>query len=105
MWAFRFGDAERHLKQGVALAREIGRPYLEFTGLTLGTHAMLLFRPDASQAERSMQAIELAERHGWGEEPLAGMAYAQIGIVRCTRGGWRRQSRGWSAPSGPCEQR
>jgi hypothetical protein len=42
---------------------------------------MLLFRPGASQPERSRQAIELAERHGWGEEPLAGMAYAQIGIV------------------------
>jgi LuxR family transcriptional regulator, maltose regulon positive regulatory protein len=86
MWAFRFEDAERHLKRGVALAREIGRPYLEFTGLTHGTHAMLLFRPDASQAERSRQAIELAERHGWGEEPLAGMAYAQIGIVLLYQG-------------------
>jgi LuxR family maltose regulon positive regulatory protein len=42
---------------------------------------MLLFRPDASHAEWSRQAIELAERHGWGEESLAGMAYAQLGIV------------------------
>ena len=31
--AARFGEAERHLEQGVALARRIGRPYLEFTGL------------------------------------------------------------------------
>ena len=72
IWALRFEDAERHLKQGVALARQIGRPYLELHGLAHGAHAMLLFRPDASQAERSRQAIELAERHGWGEEPLAG---------------------------------
>ena len=47
---------------------------------------MLLFRPDASQAEWSRQAIELAERHGWGEEPLAGMAYAQLGIVLLYQG-------------------
>ena len=47
---------------------------------------MLLFRPDASQAEWSRQAIELAERHGWGEEPLAGMAYAQLGIVMLYQG-------------------
>jgi LuxR family maltose regulon positive regulatory protein len=86
MWALRFEDAERHLEQGVALAREIGRPYLELHGLAHGGHAMLLFRPDASQAERCRQAIELAERHGWGEEPLAGMAYAQLGIVLLYQG-------------------
>jgi LuxR family maltose regulon positive regulatory protein len=81
MWALKFEDADRHLQQGVALARQIGRPYLELTGLAHGAHAMLLFRPDVSQAELSWQAIELAERHGWGEEPLAGMAYAQVGFV------------------------
>jgi len=86
VWAFRFADADRHLKQGVALARLIGRPYLEFTGLTHGAHGMLLFRPDASPAEWSRQAIELAERHGWGEEPLAGVAYAQLGIVMLFQG-------------------
>jgi LuxR family maltose regulon positive regulatory protein len=86
MWAFRFEDGERHLQRGVRLAHAIGRPYLEFTGLTHGTHAMLLFRPDAAHAERSMQAIELAERHGWGEEPLAGMVYAQIAIAALYQG-------------------
>ena len=86
IWALQFGDAERHLKQGVALARQIGRPYLELHGLAHGAHAMLLVRPDASQVERSRQAIELAERHGWGEESLAGMAYAQLGIVMLYQG-------------------
>jgi len=81
IWASRLADADRHLKQGVALARLIGRPYLEFTGLAHGAYAMLLFRPDVSPAEWSRQAIELAERHGWAEEPLAGVAYAQLGIV------------------------
>jgi LuxR family transcriptional regulator, maltose regulon positive regulatory protein len=81
MWALKFEDGDRHLQRGMVLARQIGRPYLELTGLAHGAHAMLLFRPDASQAERSWQAIELAERHGWGEEPLAGMAYAQVGFV------------------------
>jgi LuxR family maltose regulon positive regulatory protein len=47
---------------------------------------MLLFRPDASQTEWSRQAIELAERHGWGEEPLAGVTYAQLGIVMLFQG-------------------
>ena len=86
IWALQFGDAERHLKQGIALARQIGRPYLEFHGLAHGAHTMLLVRPDASQGEWSRQAIELAERHGWGEEPLAGVAYAQLGIVMLHQG-------------------
>ena len=33
IWAARFAEAERHLEQGLALARRIGRPYLEFSGL------------------------------------------------------------------------
>ncbi len=47
---------------------------------------MLLFRPGASRADWTRQAIELAERHGWGEEPLAGMAYAQVGIMSLYQG-------------------
>ena len=86
IWALRFEDAERHLKHGIALARRIGRPYLELHGLAHGAHGMLLFRPDTSRAEWSRQAIELAERHGWAEEPLAGMAYAQLGIVMLYQG-------------------
>jgi LuxR family maltose regulon positive regulatory protein len=86
MWALRFDDAERHLEQGVALARRIGRPYLELTGLAHGAHGMALFRPDASQAEWGRQAIELAERHGWGQESLAGMACAQLGIMMLYQG-------------------
>jgi LuxR family transcriptional regulator, maltose regulon positive regulatory protein len=86
MWALQFEEGERHLEQGVALARRIGRPYLELHGLAHGAHGMLLFRPGLTQAEWSWQAIELAERHGWGEEPLAGMAYAQVSIVLLYQG-------------------
>jgi LuxR family maltose regulon positive regulatory protein len=86
MWALRFEDADRHLRQGVALARLIERPYLEMHGLAHGAHGMVLFRPGAAPAEWSLQAIELAEQHGWGDEPLAGMAYAQLGIVMLYQG-------------------
>ena len=86
MWSLRFEDGERHLKQGLTLARQIGQPYLELHGLAHGAHARLLFQPDSSPAEWSRQAIELAERHGWGEEPLAGMACTQLGIVLLYQG-------------------
>ena len=76
--AARFEEAEPHLEQGIALARRIGRPYLEFTGLAhqAALHVGWAF---ARAAERSRQAIELAERHGWTDEPAAGMAFVILG--------------------------
>jgi LuxR family maltose regulon positive regulatory protein len=72
MWAAQLVEAERHLDQGVALARQIGRPYLEFTGLVYT--ASVFFGSAALAADRSRQAAELAERHGWTDEPAAGLA-------------------------------
>jgi LuxR family maltose regulon positive regulatory protein len=72
-WATRLEEAERHLDRGVALARRIGRPYLEFTGLAYQA-AIEWFRSFALAAERARQAVELAERHGWADEPTAGAA-------------------------------
>jgi LuxR family maltose regulon positive regulatory protein len=86
IWVLRFGDADRHLEQGVDLARRIGRPYLEFTGLAHWIHGMLLFRPDGLQSRRTWRALELAEQHGWGEEPLAAIVYTVIGGVLLYQG-------------------
>jgi LuxR family maltose regulon positive regulatory protein len=77
-WAARSEDAERHLEQGVALARRIRRPYLEFTGLVYAANNKF-FRSFALSMEHSRQAAELAERHGWADEPAAGLASLNIG--------------------------
>jgi LuxR family maltose regulon positive regulatory protein len=62
-------DAERHLQEGAALAREIGRPYVE-----VGCLAQLGFaskiRPFATTQRRCREAITLAERYGWGAESV-----------------------------------
>jgi LuxR family transcriptional regulator, maltose regulon positive regulatory protein len=79
-WTARYEHAERHLKQGVALARRVGRPYLEFSGLAYLAVAVI-GRSFAQAAERSKQAIELARRHGWTDEPAVGMAYLALGTV------------------------
>ena len=76
-WAARLDQGERHLDQGVALAHQIGRPYLEFFGLAHQA-AIEIYRSFARAAERSMQAIALAERHGWTDEPAAGVAYVTL---------------------------
>jgi LuxR family maltose regulon positive regulatory protein len=73
-------DPERHLELGVALARQIGRPFLEFTGLAYQAAAGL-YQSFTWAAERGRQAIELARRHGWADEPAAGLAYVILGAM------------------------
>jgi LuxR family transcriptional regulator, maltose regulon positive regulatory protein len=85
-WAGRLDQAESHLEQGVALARRIGRPYLEFMGLVYRAEIELNrpFFPRA--AELSRQAIELAERHGWTDDPDACNAYMTLGAALAWQG-------------------
>jgi LuxR family maltose regulon positive regulatory protein len=75
-WGGRLAEAERHLDQGIALARKIGRPYLVFLALAHRTSiATVRSSPYALAEERARQTIELARRHGWTDEPVAGIAY------------------------------
>ena len=68
-WTLALPDAERHLRQGAALARQIGRPYLEVGCLAeLGFASKI--EPFATAQLRCREAIALAERHGWGAEPV-----------------------------------
>ena len=68
-WSLGLPDAERHLQEGAVLAREIGRPYLEVSCLAqLGFASKI--RPFAITQLRCREAIALADRHGWGAEPL-----------------------------------
>jgi LuxR family maltose regulon positive regulatory protein len=84
-WVARFEEAERHLADGVALARRIGRPYLEFTGLVYAA-SLEVFRSLARAIERGRQAVELAERHGWTDVPAAGIASIVVGVALVWQG-------------------
>jgi LuxR family transcriptional regulator, maltose regulon positive regulatory protein len=79
-WTVRFEDASRHLERGIALARRIGRPYLEFTGLAHQAAAQL-YHSYARAAECGTQAVELAGRHGWTDDPAFGVASTILGLV------------------------
>jgi LuxR family transcriptional regulator, maltose regulon positive regulatory protein len=85
VWTGRFQEAERHLGRGVALAQQIGRPFLEFTGLA-HLAAVEMFRSYARAAEGSRRAIELAERHGWASDPAAGTACMVLGTILTWQG-------------------
>ena len=76
-WTLALPDAERHLRQGAALAREIGRPYLEVSCLSeLGFASKI--EPFATTQLRCREAIALAERHGWGAEPVISPALSTM---------------------------
>jgi LuxR family maltose regulon positive regulatory protein len=93
LWAARFEEAGRHLDDGVALARRIGRPYLEFTGLAYQAVIERIWSY-ARAAECSRQAIGLAEQHGWTGEPAAGNAYVVTGSVLVWQG-QLEEAEGW----------
>src|SRR5262249_59703278 len=84
-WTYRSEEAERHLEQGVALARQIGRPYLEHTGLAHWAQ-IAAFRSFTVAAQRGRQVIELARRHGWGEDQATGEVYALLATAAVNQG-------------------
>jgi len=86
VWTTQLAEAERHLDQGVALARRIGRPYLEFSGLAYRATIAIYRSSLVRAAERSRQAVELADQHGWAEEPAVGAACGMLGAVLAWQG-------------------
>jgi LuxR family maltose regulon positive regulatory protein len=76
-WSLGLPEAERHLREGAILAREIGRPYLEVgclaqLGFAYIFHgaAMPKIQAFATTQRRCREAIALAELYGWGTEPV-----------------------------------
>ena len=79
-WSPRLTDGEQHLLEGAALARGIGRPYLEVAclahlGFASTVHSFTLARG------RCEQAIALAARHGWDTERVIAPALATLAGV------------------------
>ena len=85
VWAGRLADAERHLDQGIALSRAIGRPFLVFTGL-VWQGSQQAFRSFPRAVALGQEAVGLAEKHGWTDEPAAGIAYQLLGAVLTWQG-------------------
>jgi LuxR family maltose regulon positive regulatory protein len=71
-------DAELHLREGADLARQIGRPYLEVGCLAQLGFASLFLHSFATTQQRCREAIAVAERHGWGAEPVIAPALIML---------------------------
>jgi len=76
-WSLALSDAEGHLREGAALARQIGRPYLE-----VGCLAQLAFASKihsfATTQRRCREAIALADRYGWGADSVIAPALVTL---------------------------
>jgi LuxR family maltose regulon positive regulatory protein len=81
----RLEEAEQHLEQARTLAVRVGRPYLEFASLVHWARAVTA-RSFALVTQFSTEAIELAARHGWTDDPLTGDAYLVLGAALIWRG-------------------
>jgi LuxR family transcriptional regulator, maltose regulon positive regulatory protein len=76
-WSLAAPDAERHLCEGAALARAIGRPYLEVSCLAQLAFASKI-HSFATTQHRCYEAIALADRYGWGAEPIIAPALVTL---------------------------
>ena len=106
-WSLAQQDAERHLQEGAVLARQIGRPYLEVSclaqlGFTSKTGSF------GTARRRCREAIALAERHGWGAEPVIAPALVTLADKMIWMGEFdegerwlRRAERALQADDGP----
>ncbi len=84
-WSRPGEDSERPLQDGADLARKIGRPYLE-----VGCLAQLAFaskiHPFATTRQLCRAAISVADRHGWGAEPIVAPALVTLAAVMMLMG-------------------
>jgi LuxR family transcriptional regulator, maltose regulon positive regulatory protein len=76
-WSLGSQDSQRHLQEGADLARKIGRPYLEVACLAELAFASKI-EPFATTRRRCLEAIALAEQHGWGTEPVISPALVNL---------------------------
>ncbi len=71
LWALHIEAARDHLQEALALARTIGRPYLEVGCLApLGIADALAGKRLQSGVRLAEQAVEIAEANGWGDDPI-----------------------------------
>ncbi len=71
LWALHLPEARGHLKEAIALARRIERPFLEVGCLApLGIAEIVTGKPAPGGIRLAEEAIRIAEEHGWADDPI-----------------------------------
>ena len=78
VWSGQFDMGTQHLEQASELAERIGRPYLQVQCQTHLAH-VISWRSFTRALEASKEVIALAERYGWGADPVIGLALVTLG--------------------------
>ena len=87
----RLDESRHHLEQALALARRIGRPYLEIVCLAfLAIGATLSDLPLSVARRLADDAVAIADEHGWGRDPVAAPAFVVAGSDARVGGPLRR---------------
>src|SRR5207247_2063271 len=86
LWSSRSEEAEAHLEQGLELARRIGAPYGEAGCLANPSIVTAILHSFALARERAVEAIAIAEAHGWASEPTFGVAPATLAGIELGQG-------------------
>jgi LuxR family transcriptional regulator, maltose regulon positive regulatory protein len=77
LWSLQLDDARRQLEEALALARRIGRPYLEISCLGhLALAEVIGGSPVPAALGLSEEAVRTAEVHGWGSHRIVAPALA-----------------------------
>jgi LuxR family transcriptional regulator, maltose regulon positive regulatory protein len=77
------GEGRRHLEQALALARRIGRPYLEMACLAqLAIGAARGNLPVSAARRFAEQAVSIAEAHRWDTDHEVAAAFAVAGLTQ-----------------------
>jgi LuxR family transcriptional regulator, maltose regulon positive regulatory protein len=83
--AGKLDDAERHLDEGITLARRMSRSYLEIFGLGWSAQLAGLWSTTLA-VKRATHAIELARQDGWSDEPIVAPARAALATAMVWHG-------------------
>ena len=103
LWTMRTESGCRRLEGALAMARQIGRPYLEIA--CLGHLAMAEPLDGASVVdgvEVAKEAISAAEAHGWAEDPVIAPALALGGVALLWLGRFTKPGSVWRTRRGCC---
>jgi LuxR family maltose regulon positive regulatory protein len=84
-WSGRPEGAARHLIEARELARQIERPHIEVSCLAQFAYALRWQSFTAAQTA-SREALGLAERYGWGEDPVIASALVTLAVTALQSG-------------------
>jgi LuxR family maltose regulon positive regulatory protein len=84
-WSGRHEDGGRHLLQARELARRIGRAYIE-VGCLAHLAYTLRWRSFTHTQAACAEAITLAERYGWAEDPVIAPALLTLAVITMQAG-------------------